>query len=83
MSVTVLPEGAESVRTGISRTEVIDFIVSLGIDRETALAEVCEVSIVPDVVSVTQFARNDDGHRFVVDDEVATAVTTIAIVDGA
>lgn len=76
-------ENAPSVRTGIPRSEVLDFIASLGIDPEVVRNEVCSVSITPDAVSVTQFALNAEGHRYVVDDEAATVVTTIAITDGA
>ncbi len=67
------------MKTDITRTEVIDFIASLGLDRLVVERDVCEVVITPDCVTVTLWRRDTEGHLFVIGDEVAATTTQIAI----
>ena len=61
----------------VMQSAVEEFLAKCGFDG--GVLDVREIVITARGVKITQLRRNEEGHHFVVDDDVATIVTTLRV----
>jgi hypothetical protein len=68
------------IRTEIPRSEVIDFIASLGMKCEDVRNHVSSVVIEPGYITITQYEHDDTGHHMETKDGDLVVVNTMILI---